>query len=1658
MKIAEISFLILLVYISTTLLYSQGIRGYNTNSFTIVEAPSIFNDRIFLNKISTNNIIAVYDANVPEDVKPSVNSALQIWSSMLLLDQNQTITVSISWQALSMEALAKGMPSEYKGNVLNAPLQNVLYPIALAEKISQQNLNQSNPEIIIIINNAVSWYKGTDGKPNADHFDLVSVILHEMGHGLGYDISFYYQNSIGAWGTLEPAGVPTIYDVKCTDGNYHNNDSYRLVNTNRYPNSSAYLGFAITSDNVYFDGDLSYVVKNNSLPKLYSPTNWEEGMSICHLDESSFPAGDQNSLMTPGISQAEVIHTPGDVALAILKDLGWSIKRNINVSEPIAQITWEQGSSHEVKWYDNTGGNTKIQLYSKSILGDYEYYATILTETRDLGWNTYSWTISNSYTSGEYRIKFLDENDEGIGASEPFRISNLPQVEMPQIIPPWGRYTVGTTATITMTCATDGAEIHYTTDGSMPSLSSDKYTSAITINQTTEFRAQAYKTGYNESPIVRTFFVFEPQGNMKIYVGQMISETGGDFGQFYTCNYQLRTWIPWDSPQQFHCRDGENLVISFCNDFDPGKTHKFFNLAINQNTSYYNRLSVYVGENDYARGWFRRAYNTTLQSLLIDGDIVGDTIEFKDPWLNDQSFTGRLLNGGSYDSKFYTLPSPAHINTNSTPDGSGYKGVFLNIDNEPCPKYKVRTPMWQTFNDVPAWFIDWKSALTSTFIDPTSLETVVSFHSANDVINARYKGHLLTSTPIALGAPSRIKYTNYTLVYESGGAMWQTTLSTDGAIWGQESLLGGYSNSSTIYRDPFLITISRYCPPPPQADPMCYYISPPCYEKITNIINGVGDHYAALFNGLTYDDIYLFTGDVNFYATPSADYSCNNLGISRTFLVWRDPTSGIRFSYKYSTDSYWYTLSYTTGIGSTNLVLKCYDDNYIMIYEKPGSSGGIYFYRSTGETKTVALNTSSTTNINPVAAIDANNNLVIAWIANAGNNQSVVKIQKWSGITMTEESTLPACPGTTGYPVSVSLTDRYSLEKPNDLTLVYTTSGNDIVAAHYLTDSWTPPFRIGTGMNATLQTSKGCSTDRTVAYLTGTSAPYSIQFLTVPQTTLSYNVPSGWNMLSVPVEMNYKGKDAAFPAASSFVFGFNSSGYVIEDQVSVGKGYWVKYTPSQTIVRTGDAVTTKQVSLTAGWNLVGSISTQVPVDKVVLPDGVMRSSFWAFSPATGYVSSPFIDPGKAYWLKVSQACDITLHASAPVNQYITNCIGTVDSVYSESEPLPSAPPSAFQVSPAYGAEGVSTRATLRWSEPFETADSFKVCWSADPDFDTLVWYSNKLTDTQYTFTGLSSHTTYYWYVKTYIGANYANSATWKFTSCPTPPTILSPTSDIVSNPPTLRWRRQADAISYRIQISLTSDFLSIVRDTSGLTDTVKTITGLAGSTMYYWRVCDSTLYGPSEWSFGTRYFKVTPPPAPVLTANAYNTGGGILHPKPTWTEVTGWGTVGYKLHRTGFAGGWIYTGTNLSYIDYNTTIGEGDVYVYYYVVSYSTLDNVVSANSNTINYATDISTFKQGIKYPETGSAIPTEFALYDNFPNPFNPTTTIYYALPKDVHVKVAVYNVLGKEVATLVDGTQSAGYKTVAFDASDLPSGVYYYRLQAGTFSDVKKMVLVR
>jgi hypothetical protein len=101
-------------------------------------------------------------------------------------------------------------------------------------------------------------------------------------------------------------------------------------------------------------------------------------------------------------------------------------------------------------------------------------------------------------------------------------------------------------------------------------------------------------------------------------------------------------------------------------------------------------------------------------------------------------------------------------------------------------------------------------------------------------------------------------------------------------------------------------------------------------------------------------------------------------------------------------------------------------------------------------------------------------------------------------------------------------------------------------------------------------------------------------------------------------------------------------------------------------------------------------------------------------------------------------------------------------------------------------------------------------------------------------------------------------------------------------------------------------------------------------------------------------------------------------------------------------------------------------------------------------------TIASGVK--DLASTLPNGSSLEQNYPNPFNPSTTIRYGLPSRSHVTLTVFNTLGQQVATLVQGEQEAGFHEVQFDASSLASGVYLYRLQAGDFLKTKRLLLLK
>jgi Secretion system C-terminal sorting domain len=115
-----------------------------------------------------------------------------------------------------------------------------------------------------------------------------------------------------------------------------------------------------------------------------------------------------------------------------------------------------------------------------------------------------------------------------------------------------------------------------------------------------------------------------------------------------------------------------------------------------------------------------------------------------------------------------------------------------------------------------------------------------------------------------------------------------------------------------------------------------------------------------------------------------------------------------------------------------------------------------------------------------------------------------------------------------------------------------------------------------------------------------------------------------------------------------------------------------------------------------------------------------------------------------------------------------------------------------------------------------------------------------------------------------------------------------------------------------------------------------------------------------------------------------------------------------------------------------------------------------------INIAEDvIELLEQMDAMPERKSVspgLPKEFALHNNFPNPFNPVTSISFDIPEQINVKISVYDVLGKEIKVLLDSRMEPGVHKVTFDASNYPSGIYFYRIETGKFNLTKKMMLVK
>lgn len=252
--------------------------------------------------------------NFPENAKVAFQYALDIWSSILKSDV--PIHVDATWSStLASGVLGSTSPGNLYTYIPGSLLFNTFYAVSVAEKMTGKDLNNTtDPDIVINLNKNITWYYGTDGVPQTGKYDLVTIVLHEICHGLGFTGSFSVSGTTGSWGYNYPP-VPETFDYYV-----ENTNGQQLINTGLFQNPSVILKTYLTSTHVYFDGPVEKKANNGIRTALYAPASWSSGSSIYHLDFTNTLA---NKLMMPSIGTASVIHDPGPIVTGIMGDIGW---------------------------------------------------------------------------------------------------------------------------------------------------------------------------------------------------------------------------------------------------------------------------------------------------------------------------------------------------------------------------------------------------------------------------------------------------------------------------------------------------------------------------------------------------------------------------------------------------------------------------------------------------------------------------------------------------------------------------------------------------------------------------------------------------------------------------------------------------------------------------------------------------------------------------------------------------------------------------------------------------------------------------------------------------------------------------------------------------------------------------------------------------------------------------------------------------------------------------------------------------------------------------------------------------------------------------------------------------------------------------------------
>ncbi len=357
--------------------------------------------------------------------------------------------------------------------------------------------------------------------------------------------------------------------------------------------------------------------------------------------------------------------------------------------------------------------------------------------------------------------------------------------------------------------------------------------------------------------------------------------------------------------------------------------------------------------------------------------------------------------------------------------------------------------------------------------------------------------------------------------------------------------------------------------------------------------------------------------------------------------------------------------------------------------------------------------------------------------------------------------------------------------------------------------------------------------------------------------------------------------------------------------------------------------------------------------------------------------------------------------------------------------------------------GLDTSITLKWKK-INASEKYYIELSTDRSFDSVYISDSTLTDTLKTFTGLTKNQRYYWHVKV---KSASDSGPWSNTfsfvttlSIPATPKLVSSVSDKTGYI-TFTWNRVENVDKYTTQVAVNEAFTSIFKSAT-TTDTSNSITWFREGIKYYWRVQANNLAGSGLWSDTGNVTIIYLPSDLVLQSSAANDititwknnstieDGNIIERKQDSQDS-------FTVIDTS-------KGTGNEYVDKN--VEDGQNYTYR-IKAYK--DSLESEYSNEASFLVDVK--------GETGK-IPTEYSISQNFPNPFNPTTKIKFGLPKAGLTRITVYDLLGREIMTLINNELKVGYHEINIDAHNLPSGIYLYKIQSGDFTQTKKMILMK